>query len=563
MLMNMNQWKFSVSKLLQLPLDPILENYVRLVKNAIFSIVLPTPLETEIKLIAASQDVIKNILDLDPSVTESKEFIEFVAGNKILESCAPLAHRYGGHQFGVWAGQLGDGRAHLLGEYVNRKGERWELQLKGSGKSPYSRGADGRAVIRSSIREFLCAEAMHFLGVPTSRVAAVVCSQDPVIRDRFYDGNPQTERAAVVLRLAPTWFRFGSLEILAKNYDEWETLKILAKYLTQTLLPKEVLQSCQPKDSPKLLLALIEQVAEGTWKLAVHWEAVGFVHGVLNTDNLSLGCVTIDYGPFGFVEAYNPHFIPNTSDSNGRYSLKGQWHAIDWDLQRLVNALTPLLCSDESDSEGEDDFSDEARQILEVSSQKALIWKKYAFCGKLGLPSGKKWIDVTKGGSTNMEEELLEDDDASSQDELVETLLNMMEETQSDFTMTFRQLGEEDLNNLYPEKLPDHLWALKKLSEHRNYQSFLDAYRERLMSEGVTEEERKKTMQEVNPCYVLRNWMAEEAIKMAETEDDFSKVRLLLDVLSNPYERQKVAEEAGYSSPSPVWASCIRVSCSS
>ncbi|KAG8233424.1 hypothetical protein J437_LFUL013418 [Ladona fulva] len=318
MLMNMNQWKFSVSKLLQLPLDPILENYVRLVKNAIFSIVLPTPLETEIKLIAASQDVIKHILDLDPSVTESKEFIEFVAGNKILESCAPLAHRYGGHQFGVWAGQLGDGRAHLLGEYVNRKGERWELQLKGSGKSPYSRGADGRAVIRSSIREFLCAEAMHFLGVPTSRVAAVVCSQDPVIRDRFYDGNPQTERAAVVLRLAPTWFRFGSLEILAKNYDEWETLKILAKYLTQTLLPKEVLQSCQPKDSPKLLLALIEQVAEGTWKLAVHWEAVGFVHGVLNTDNLSLGCVTIDYGPFGFVEAYNPHFIPNTSDSNGR-----------------------------------------------------------------------------------------------------------------------------------------------------------------------------------------------------------------------------------------------------
>ncbi|XP_046386615.1 protein adenylyltransferase SelO-like [Ischnura elegans] len=559
----MNQWKFSASKLLQLPLDPILENYVRQVKNAVFSIVLPTPLETEVKLIAYSDDVVKNILDLEPDVAESKDFVEFVAGNKILESCAPLAHRYGGHQFGVWAGQLGDGRAHLLGEYVNRKGERWELQLKGSGKSPYSRGADGRAVIRSSIREFLCAEAMHYLGVPTSRVAAIVCSHDPVIRDRFYDGNPRPERAAVVLRLAPTWFRFGSLEILAKSFNEWGTLKILAQYLVQTLLPKDVVQNSKPKDSPKLLLELLKQVAEGTWKLAVYWEIVGFVHGVLNTDNLSLGCVTIDYGPFGFVEAYNTRFIPNTSDSNGRYSLRGQWHAIDWDLQRLADALAPLLCSDDNDSEGEEDFTDNARQILEVASQKALVMRKYAFCAKLGLACGRNWIEVTRGGSLVIDEDTLEDDDLFNPDELVEALLKMMEETKSDFTMTFRQLGEEDLCNLTQDKIPKHLWAVKKLSEHSNYQSFLSAYQERLDSEGVTEQQRRSMMSEVNPCYVLRNWMAEEAIRMAETDDDYSRVRLLLKVLSHPYEVQKEAEEMGYSNPTPAWASCIRVSCSS
>ncbi|KAK2531258.1 hypothetical protein Q9966_008598 [Columba livia] len=209
-------WALSSQSLRDIfPVDVIQENYVRNVRNCIFSVVYPTPFKSRIRLVAVSKEVLENILDLDISVQGTSDFLQFVSGGKVIFGSVPLAHRYGGHQFGSWAGQLGDGRAHLIGIYTNRNGERWELQLKGSGKTPYSRNGDGRAVLRSSVREFLCSEAMHYLGIPTSRAASLIVSDDDVWRDQFYDGNIRKERGAIVLRLAKSWFRIGSLEILA------------------------------------------------------------------------------------------------------------------------------------------------------------------------------------------------------------------------------------------------------------------------------------------------------------------------------------------------------------
>uniref|UniRef100_A0A8D2CY55 Selenoprotein O n=1 Tax=Sciurus vulgaris TaxID=55149 RepID=A0A8D2CY55_SCIVU len=224
-------WTLSSENLIAvLPIDPVQENYVRKVKNCIFSIAFPTPFESRVRLVAVSKEVLEDILDLDLSVSETDDFIQLVSGEKIVSESVPLAHRYGGHQFGVWADQLGDGRAHLIGTYMNRQGEKWELQLKGSGKTPYSRNGDGRAVLRSSVREFLCSEAMHHLGIPTSRAVSLVVSDDEVWRDQFYNGNISKERGAVVLRAAKSWFRIGSLEILA-HHGELDLLRTLLDFI--------------------------------------------------------------------------------------------------------------------------------------------------------------------------------------------------------------------------------------------------------------------------------------------------------------------------------------------
>ena len=247
--------------------------------------------------------------------------------------------RYGGYQFGYWAGQLGDGRAHLLGEYLNTRGERLELQLKGSGRTPYSRFGDGRAVLRSSVREFLCSEAMHHLGVPTSRAASLIVTEDLVPRDMFYDGRMKQERGAVVLRLAPTWFRIGSFEILAIN-KEYEELAQLADFVLSNAYPDITLTG---EDG---YLAMFAEVVDKTALLIAKWMSVGFAHGVLNTDNMSIASVTIDYGPFGFLDEYNPRFVPNHSDDMGRYDFQNQVNIGLWNLDKLASALKPLISPD-------------------------------------------------------------------------------------------------------------------------------------------------------------------------------------------------------------------------
>ncbi|XP_053081391.1 protein adenylyltransferase SelO isoform X2 [Acinonyx jubatus] len=485
--LSLDFWTLSSENLLAvLPVDPVKENYVRKVKNCIFSIAVPTPLKSRVRLVAVSKEVLEDILDLDLSVSETDDFIQLVSGEKIVSGSIPLAHRYGGHQFGIWAGQLGDGRAHLLGTYMNRQGEKWELQLKGSGKTPYSRNGDGRAVLRSSVREFLCSEAMHSLRIPTSRVASLVVSDNEVWRDQFYNGNIVKERGAIVLRVAKSWFRIGSLEILA-HYGELDLLRTLLDFIIREHFPSvEVAE-------PNRYVDFFSVVVSETAQLIALWMSVGFAHGVCNTDNFSLLSITIDYGPFGFMEAYNPDFVPNTSDDEGRYKIGNQANIGIFNLNKLLQALNPILDPRQRQL---------AAQILE--GYPVLYYTRFRelFKAKLGL------LGETKGD-----------------DDLIAFLLHLMEKTAADFTMTFRQLSEITQSQLQELNIPQQFWALNMISKHKLFSAWVSQYLLRLKSNmNDSDSERRKRMTTVNPRYVLRNWMAESAVRKAE-RNDFSETR--------------------------------------
>ncbi|XP_045443712.1 protein adenylyltransferase SelO isoform X3 [Pipistrellus kuhlii] len=466
-------WTLSSENLIAvLPVDPVKENYVRKVKNCVFSIAFPTPFKSRVHLVAVSKEVLEDILDLDLSVSETDDFIQLVSGKKIVFGSIPLAHRYGGHQFGIWADQLGDGRAHLIGIYMNRLGEKWELQLKGSGKTPYSRNGDGRAVLRSSVREFLCSEAMYYLGIPTSRAARTLL--DFIIQEHF---------PSVDIREPNRYVEFFSIVV------------------------SEMAQ----------LIAL--------------WMSVGFAHGVCNTDNFSLLSITIDYGPFGFMEAYNPDFVPNTSDDERRYKIGNQANIGMFNLNKLLQALNPLL------DPGQKQL---AAQILE--GYPVLYYTRFRelFKAKLGLLGERK-----------------------GDDDLIAFLLHLMEKTEADFTMTFRQLSEIAQSQLQELHIPQQFWALKMISKHELFPAWVSQYLVRLKSNmNDSDFERRKRMMTVNPRYVLKNWMAESAVQKAE-RNDFSEVYLLQQVLHHPFQKHSAAEKAGYSSPTPAWARDLRVSCSS
>ncbi|XP_067870022.1 protein adenylyltransferase SelO-like isoform X2 [Heterodontus francisci] len=507
---SMDLWNLTSEELIEsFPLDPIKENYVRQVRDSVFSAVQPAPFKSAVKLVAVSKEVVEDLLDLDVSITKTKEFIQFVSGARVLHGSVPLTHRYGGHQFGVWVGQLGDGRAHLLGVYVNRQGTRWELQLKGSGKTPYSRDGDGRAVVRSSVREFLCSEALNYLGIPTSRAASLIVSNDDVKRDQFYNGDVKNEKGAIVLRVAKSWFRFGSLEILAHS-GETELLRKLVDFIIKQHFP------LINTTSSNRFLDFFSQVVTDTSYLIAHWMSVGFAHGVCNTDNFSILSVTIDYGPFGFMDFYDPNFVPNTSDDEGRYKIGNQANVGRYNLDKLRNALNPLL--------------DPKQQLLLMELFKA----------KLGL-----------FGHDN-------DDDY-----LIAYLLKLMEYTRADFTMTFRQLSEITQQQLEANSISEEYWALQDLARHKKFSHWVNLYLSRLNRNTVDSDEARRTrMKSANPRYILRNWMAESAIRKTE-RNDFSEVHLLQKILQHPFNKQTDAEEAGYSSRPPPWARELRVSCSS
>ncbi|XP_037238548.1 protein adenylyltransferase SelO-1, mitochondrial-like isoform X6 [Falco rusticolus] len=437
-------WALSSGSLLDpFPIDVIQENYVRNVRNCIFSIVYPTPFKSRVRLVAVSKEVLEDILDLDISIKGTSDFLHFVSGGKVVLGSVPLAHRYGGHQFGSWAGQLGDGRAHLIGVYTNRHGERWELQLKGSGKTPYSRNGDGRAVLRSSVREFLCSEAMHYLGIPTSRAASLVVSDDDVWRDQFYNGNIKKER------------------------------------------------------------------------------------GVCNTDNFSLLSITIDYGPFGFMDSYDPNFVPNTSDDESRYKIGNQANVGLFNLSKLLQALKPLLDPRQKQL---------ASQILEGYGEHYYTRFTELFKTKLGLLGENK------------------DDNY-----LIAFLLKLMEDTKADFTMTFRQLSEITEDQLKELHIPEEFWALQDLGKHKFFSEWVTMYLLRLShNKGDSDTKRRTRMTTVNPRYILRNWMAESAVKKANL-NDFSEVHLLQKTLQHPFRRQQAAETAGYSLRPPAWAKDLKL----
>uniref|UniRef100_A0A5F8GWY8 Selenoprotein O n=1 Tax=Monodelphis domestica TaxID=13616 RepID=A0A5F8GWY8_MONDO len=518
-------WSLSTESLIGvLPVDPAPENYIRVVRNCIFSVVYPTPFKSRTLLVAVSKNVLEDILDLDLSVSKTNYFIQLVSGEKIVSGSIPLAHRYGGHQFGIWADQLGDGRAHIIGIYTNRYGEKWELQLKGSGKTPYSRNGDGRAVLRSSVREFLASEALHYLGIPTSRALSLVVSDDDVWRDPFYNGNIQKERGAVVLRIAKSWFRIGSLEILA-HYGELDLLRKLLNFVIQEHFP-----AINVKD-PNRYLDFFSDVVSGTAHLIASWMSVGFAHGVCNTDNFSLLSITIDYGPFGFMESYDPNFVPNTSDDERRYKIGNQANVGMFNLNKLLQVLNLLLDPNQKQL---------AAQIL--VGYPTLYYRRFKelFKAKLGLLGEKE-----------------------NDDYLIAFLLRLMEDTKADFTMTFRELSEITQAQLKEFNIPQEFWALETLSRQELFSDWVTLYLLRLKSNmNDSDSRRRKRMTSVNPRYVLKNWMAESAVRKAEM-NDFSEVHLLQQVLQHPFQKQSLSERAGYSSPTPLWAKDLKVSCSS
>ena len=512
----------------ELPGDPLTSLERRQVFDACWSSVHPTAVVSP-KLLSHSREVAE-LVGFSPDDVLSPQFEAVFGGNALLAGMQPYAACYGGHQFGGWAGQLGDGRAITLGEVVNAKGERWELQLKGAGPTPYSRTADGRAVLRSSIREFLCSEAMHHLGVPTTRALSVVTTGEPVLRDMFYDGNAKLEPGAVVCRVAPSFIRFGNFELLSARGDR----ALLAKLVDFTIA----------RDFPHLHGSIDErrerwfaEVCERTAQMVVGWMRVGFVHGVLNTDNMSVLGLTIDYGPYGWLDNFDPHWTPNTTDAGGRrYRFAQQPAVAQWNLERLADALHPL-------------FDDDAplRRALQRYAQVYSAQYSLMMVAKFGLTEwGRDEVAIVDEG------------------------LALLYAAEIDYTRFFRTLGElgDSLPNddvAMVEAMGDVFYDEVKRESHRErLAAWLRHWHARVLRTGERAEVRRSHMHAVNPKFVIRNYLAQQAIDGAAAGDS-SLVHTLLDVLRRPYDEQPDHEE--YAARRPEWArhraGCSMLSCSS
>jgi uncharacterized protein YdiU (UPF0061 family) len=490
-----------------LPADPVSLNRPRPVRNAAYTRVEPTPVAAP-RLLAWSDRLGEELGIARPAQPDGPE-AEVLAGNRVLSGMQPYAARYGGHQFGHWAGQLGDGRAITLGEMIAADGTRQELQLKGAGLTPYSRTADGRAVLRSSLREFGCSEAMHHLGVPTTRALSLVATGEEVIRDMFYDGHPRPEPGAVVCRVAPSFLRFGNFQILAAQ-EEHDLLKKLADFALQNHFP-------QQRD----VAEMFREVCRRTGLLMADWMRLGFVHGVMNTDNLSLLGLTIDYGPYGWLEGYDLEWTPNTTDAEGRrYCYGNQPHIAQWNLVRLAEALLPLV-QDKAPLEA-------ALGVYADTFSEA--WRK-ALAAKLGLAAL----------------------DQPGDDELVSTLFALLAEKETDFTIFFRNLATPAVESLQPAYYTDDISV--RLGD------WLKVYEKRIQNE----KDRETRMNSVNPKYVFRNYLAQQAIDAIEQRGDTSVLERLMAVLEHPYDEQPAHVE--FAARRPEWArhkaGCSALSCSS
>lgn len=516
-----------------LPADPVTENSRRQVFNACYSRVVPVrPVAPQ--LVAYSPETAA-LIDLDAAACASPLFTRVFSGDLVLPGMDPHAACYGGHQFGNWAGQLGDGRAINLGETVNRRGEHWTLQLKGAGPTPYSRRADGLAVMRSSLREFLCSEAMHHLGVPTTRALSLILTGERVERDMFYDGRVEEEPGAVVCRVAPSFLRFGNYELFAAR-GELEVLRRLADFTIRTLFPH------LGEPSPAVYGQWFAEVCRTTAELMVHWLRVGFVHGVMNTDNLSILGLTIDYGPYGWLEDYDPYWTPNTTDAAGRRYCYGRQPTIaHWNLAQLANALHPLMGDPAPLEQALTDYS---RRFEEG-------WQA-AMAAKLGLKAFAADTDTA----------------------LVQDMLGLLAEVETDMTLFYRHLAEIPAGTADDRPATETLAAPLMVALYRPDQataaylehlgSWLDRYRARLRHDGLDDRERQQRMDAVNPKYVLRNYLAQLAIDDIAA-GNFSLTHELLDVLRHPYDEQPGRER--FAEKRPEWArhrpGCSMLSCSS
>lgn len=469
-----------------------------------YSRVAPTPFETEARLIHFNTAAAE-LLELDPAVQHDPRFVGAFSGGHPLPGMDPIAMLYAGHQFGHYVPQLGDGRAIILGELTNTRSEKWELQLKGSGQTPYSRQGDGRAVLRSSIREYLASEAMHSLGIPTTRALCLIGSQDVVYRE-------QIETGAMITRLAPSHVRFGSFEVFYYR-QQYDHIRRLADYMIEQHFPELI-------DKPDRYLQFLKTVVERTTRLIAQWQAVGFTHGVMNSDNMSILGLTLDYGPYGFMEAYDPGFVCNHSDHGGRYAFDQQPDIGLFNLSCLAQALLPLI---------------------EVEAAKAALseyWEQFTAHYHL--------LMARKIGFDTVHADLLP---------LLEELLVQMQESHVDHTLLFRALCDVSRNDdSSPAVLRD------RFVDRERFDQWLADYRMRLRTHALPDTERRGAMRTTNPKYILRNYLAQAAIEQAE-RGDYTEIARLLTVLRQPFDEQP--EAANYAAPAPDGAGHIVVSCSS
>ncbi len=466
--------------------------------KTLFSLVTPTAIKSP--FLVHFNPAAALLLDLEtPTATELSQYF---GGHAFLPKSTPLAMTYSGHQFGMYNPQLGDGRGLLLGEVVNAKGERWDIHLKGAGRTPYSRFGDGRAVLRSSIREYLCSEAIHALGIPTTRALCIIGSKEPVQRETM-------ETAATLVRVADSHIRFGHFEWIFHNQPN--QLKAFADYVIQRHYP-----DCANADQP--YAALLNAIVNRTATLMAQWQLVGFAHGVMNTDNFSITGCTFDYGPYGFLDVYKPGFICNHSDNTGRYAWNQQPSIGLWNLNALAYALSPLI---------------DKEDIMAALHRYEGVLVDYYYQGmkaKLGLTT-----------------------DETDDNDLAFKLLDILMKNNMDYTRSFRALSQVEKTDTTCSLRDDCL-------DRATFDLWFDQYRARLRRETLSDEQRQQQMRAINPKFILRNYLAQTAIEKAE-KGDFSEMDMLLKLLQSPYDEHPEYER--YADLPPDWGQHLEISCSS
>ena len=505
------------------PADLILENTRRQVTEAVFSYVEPKKTK-EPKVLHVSPEMASELNISEEEIT-SEFFKNIVTGNEIYPDTKPFSMCYGGHQFGNWAGQLGDGRAINLFE-VEHQNKNWKVQLKGAGETPYSRTADGLAVLRSSVREYLCAEAMFHLNVPTTRSLSLSLSGDDVLRDVLYDGNPAYEKGAIVSRVSPSFLRFGNYEIFSARKDV-KNLKVLVDYTIKHHF------SHLGNPSKESYINFFKEVSERTLEMIIHWQRVGFVHGVMNTDNMSILGLTIDFGPYGWLEGFEFGWTPNTTDrQHKRYRYGNQPNIGLWNLYQLANALYPII--------------EEVEPLNAILEQYKIDFEKQSLQmmkSKLGL-------------FTSDEEDV----------KLIQNLEDTLQLVETDMTIFFRNLSRFTDKEAGLELIKEAFYDFENISDEvlNSWNLWFKKYDERLQIERVSPRERKEKMNAVNPKYVLRNYMSQIAIDEAD-EGNYTLIDELFQLLKNPYDEQPEKEK--WFTKRPEWArnkvGCSMLSCSS
>lgn len=535
-----------------LPSDKQTDNSQRQVHQAAFSFVSPTKV-SQPQLIAVSEDFALT-LGFTKENIESDSFCQTFSGNTLMDGMQSYAMCYGGHQFGHWAGQLGDGRAINLGELVTENNGHQTLQLKGAGPTPYSRTADGLAVLRSSVREFLCSEAMFYLGVPTTRALSLCLTGEQVMRDMFYDGHAKNEPGAVVCRVSKSFMRFGSFQLPAMRGDT-DLLKVMVEHSITSDF-SHLLDETNTF-SATTYLSWFSAICQSTCEMIVHWQRVGFVHGVMNTDNMSILGETIDYGPYGWVDNFDLNWTPNTTDANGkRYRFGAQAEMGQWNLFQLANAIFPLI--------------NEAKPLEDLLNGYAIQYQNQwheMMLSKLGL-SQLKLTYAQLSNEPNADKDKRDKED----EELLQELEHILSFVETDMALFYRQLAKLPMTATSAKKeqwMPvfvDCYYQIEQIDESYSQQisAWLIRYINRFEQDELTVQQHILLMNQTNPKYVLRNYLAQQAIELAE-QGDFTEIKRLQELLKQPYHEQVKFEQ--YAQKRPVWAEnkagCSMLSCSS